>query len=612
MARRSWGLGKRRQARLRDTDYEKVIGEYGSSISPSAPPSGQAPFGVTGSADSDEGDPNPYLPAPPLKGRAARQAARAAKNAATSTGAEPRSSTLSPFEAPPAPRSAAQRRADRQHKAQRRQSAHRGVIDRKADEELARAEVERATTGNQTGSLVPEGRESRRRLVRPGQIVGVLAVALITPVILLLANPSDRNPGPMNPVPSGLDDPTVLWSFDRDDLVASRKGLSGSDKRFESVFVSQGVVIARFDDRGVDGVIPSTVVGLDQGTGDLLWSFVLNDARCAPPRPNASGTAAPTASGEPGAELVCAGTRGGQRMIEVREVATGEMLTDLDVDFPRVSGINVTSTGIQLIGQLDSETSSMELAWFDLSGTQIWRVDLAAIVPIDQYANAVDDEYLAMPLRWFALDDDRAVIEVGDAIFHLDASRAASLGDCRQPTMSQGLFLCPSDRGFEARGADGELVWTNPMAGMFIEDSWGEAAPVVSDYAEPRGTVSAIDWATGELGEALVELPDAPYLVRMGSPEAGYVSGGRDLLGLSADGKSVAWLANLPVDYVTSANLVGDKVVVDAESKGVYVLDPATGDEISRWSSQDRLAAVAGDSMVTIGPRQGVSLISFD
>ena len=96
-------------------------------------------------------------------------------------------------------------------------------------------------------------------------------------------------------------------------------------------------------------------------------------------------------------------------MIEVREVATGEMLTDLDVDFPRVSGINVTSTGIQLIGQLDSETGSMELAWFDLSGTQIWRVDLAAIVPIDQYANAVDDEYLAMPLRWFALDDDRAV-----------------------------------------------------------------------------------------------------------------------------------------------------------------------------------------------------------
>ena len=109
-----------------------------------------------------------------------------------------------------------------------------------------------------------------------------------------------------------------------------------------------------------------------------------------------------------------------------------------------------------------------------------------------------------------------------------------------------------------------------------------------------------------------MELPDAPYLVRMGSPEAGYVSGGRDLLGLSADGKSVAWLANLPVDYVTSANLVGDKVVVDAESKGVYVLDPATGDEISRWSSQDRLAAVAGDSMVTIGPGQGVSLISFD
>ena len=212
----------------------------------------------------------------------------------------------------------------------------------------------------------------------------------------------------------------------------------------------------------------------------------------------------------------------------------------------------------------------------------------------------------------FALDDDRTVIEVGDAIFHLDASRAASLGDCRQPTTSQGLFLCPSDRGFEARGADGELVWTNPMAGMFIEDSWGEAAPVVSDYAEPRGTVSAIDWATGELGEALVELPDAPYLVRMGSPEAGYVSGGRDLLGLSADGKSVAWLANLPVDYVTSANLVGDKVVVDAESKGVYVLDPATGDEISRWSSQDRLAAIAGDSMVTIGPSQGVSLISFD
>ena len=612
MARRTWGLGKRRQARLGDTDYEKVIGEYGSSISPSGPPSDSEPFGVAGSADEDDA-PNPYLPPASVKGRGRRKTARSRASAKEA------SAVRAPFEAAPIEQTPSQVRAGTRHEAKRRASAAQGEIDRAADEAAAQAaardESVRITDRTAVGAPVGAGASGAAgagaragwRALRPSQVLGVLAVALLTPTIVVFANTSDRisDPWPTTNVPGNLTAPQVLWSFDHPDRSPSRKGLAGSSEIFESVYQAEGVVIARFDDRSSDVVVPSQVVGLDQLEGEVRWSFDLDDARCAKPIDTSA------ADVESGMSLICSGTRAGETVLETRNVATGDLVDERVLDFPRVEGINVTSSGVQVLGPLDSETGAMELAWFDRQGVPVWRIDLATLVPPDLYAYDDADEFSLKSLRWFALDAERSVLKVGDVNLHLDGMRAVSLGSCRQPVTSQGLFLCPSDRGFEARDASGELVWTNPMAGMFIDKSWGEAASVAPDYEVPRGNVTAIDWATGEFGGVAVEFPDSQTVYRMGSPEMGIVTAGPDVAGLSPDGRTALWFTTLPVEYLNAANLVGDVVVADAGNQGVYVLDSATGDELGRYSIQDSVVSVQDEAIITLGPYEGIARISF-
>lgn len=419
------------------------------------------------------------------------------------------------------------------------------------------------------------------------------------------SNPS--LPATANPPGAASGAIPVVWSYEIANTYAGLGSMAGGDRESNQVYVTPDVVIGRFvEDSSREGGRVQ-LVGLNAVTGDLVWDHELYEARCAPPITGFGGNA--------GLSLVCSGMVGDETTVQVLDANSGDITQEWTVPMDQIGIIHATSAGVVLLSEPDLSTGAAQVAWYSADGDQEWLIDMTSLLEADDYVLGMPEGYEWYDTNAFTLGEDNVVVHLnaGPNALLLTADSQELFSDCRDLLADEDRFFCGQRSTIVARDAAGETLWTTQDASFLMDYTRNGSVLMVSDdpYADSIN-VRGMNPDTGELVGESTTLTDASYGIMTGSAELGLVHGGSTLAAFSPQGPELLWTIELPGDYQREAYPVGDVVVVDGGSNGMYVIDAATGEIRETWDSSDWIVGPWEDQVVTVGYYDGIAMRTLE
>ena len=410
-------------------------------------------------------------------------------------------------------------------------------------------------------------------------------------------------PSTAQPAPPSTGEIPIVWSYAIEDMYPGIGSIAGGEREGNAAYITPDVIIGRFVEDSSENVGMAQLVGVDAVTGDLEWSYALNEARCAPPVEGFGGV--------PGLSLVCAGMFEDEARVQVLDVASGEIKQEWSAPMDQVDIIHATPTAVLLITKPDIRSGAARMGWFSPQGDEAWTVELDSLLEAGKYTLDMPDGQMWYETSAHTLDEGHLVVHVngGPSALLLTESSQEVFTDCQDLFTDGDRFFCGHRRAVVARDASGEELWTAQDASFLMDYTRNGAVLMVSD--DPYDTsidVRGLNPDTGEVVGETATLPNADYGIMTGSAELGIVHGGTTLAAFSPEGPRLLWTITLPGDYQREAYPVGDVVLLDGGSSGVYVIDAVTGEIRVTWDGSDWIVGPWQDQVVTVGYFDGLSM----
>ena len=395
----------------------------------------------------------------------------------------------------------------------------------------------------------------------------------------------------------------AVWSYEVEDMYPVWGSMAGGGGQGNASYVTSNRVISRFTEDSSDDGGLNQVVGLDAESGDLAWSVALDEARCAAPV---------TFAGSSAQDLVCSGVIDGETSVLIVDAETGELKQEWALPLAPIGIIHATPAGIVLFTEPDLTTGAAQAAWYTPQGNQTWVVEVNSLLLADDYALEMSEGYEWYETIPYTLDENHVVVHINDGpnALLVSADSQELFSDCRELHTWEDQFICGNRRVVTSRDATGETLWTADGWSFLMDYTRnGSVLMVSSDPYASSIEVRGMDPATGEVVGETATLVSASYGIMTGSADLGIVHGGKSVAAFSPDGPELLWTIELPNDYQREAFPVGEVVLLDGGSNGVYMIDAATGEIRSTWESNDRIVGPWGDRhLVTSGYYDGISM----
>lgn len=611
MARRGWGLSRRRSARSGD---------------PSTTPGGRelSEWVEISSRDVfDTDDDNPYLPpgTPPQwqseheptrsKGWRARRQQRRAEAEAEAAARHrtalpdpwgtPPEQEPEPRQVPPSPSSAPSRPSS--SSASGRSTTPMRPA-RAGPTPSTRPSGKRGTMRPaQPGPVKPGTGSAAATTSRGGRVGGLIVLALVVlgVVALIVAN-TQRMPGNLGG-PDIANAPTEraelvqlepVWeAFPSDTMY---RPIEGGTYRGLPFALTSDVVVLRMGEDMFEDSLAYGLMALSRADGNIAWELALDGVVCA-----SDLVTLP----EPGSidALACAGERpadaegpAGERLL-LLDPATGEVL----VDAPRsgtAASIGTATAGVvvrEVAGPVDTgDDPVVGLRWFDTTGTELWVADAAELHEDvrGQFDYSRGEDAIART-EWarigeallVGLDGNVLVLEQSGAQVPLNGNDEVI--DCWALVVTGESFVCDDWDAVQVVRDDATGTWRDGWRAYAELVGYGVEAPVLlgSTMTDDVSSVAPLDPTTGATGDEIARVRDF-YPTVIGTPDVPVLFGGELMIGLSPGGTSGVWRRAFDDTYGNDSVFVaGDRVVYrdySGDRSQDVVLDAADGHETAR------------------------------